>query len=80
MWTSVSGSFASERRSDADLRRRLREVGVQLELAQRPVVVEDDGARLRLAEAPLELLLQGVVDGRRPLGARGHVASSGRAG
>ena len=63
----------------ADLRRRLREVRVQLELAERAVVVEHDRPRPRPVEAPPEPLLELGVDGRRPASS-GRDGSSGRAG
>ena len=49
----------------ADLGCRLRQIGVDLELAQRPVVVEHDRSRTGAREPLPEPLLDGRVDGRR---------------
>ena len=48
----------------ANLRRRLGEVGVDLELAQRAVVVEHDRARTRADEPLADPLLDCCIDGR----------------
>ena len=62
----------------ADLRRRLGEIGMELELAERPVVVEHHRSSLRAAEAPLDLLLESRVDRRWALRVAVRVASSAR--
>ncbi len=52
----------------ADLRSRLREVGMELELTERPVVVEEDRALTRARETPREAFPNRVVQSGRPLG------------
>ena len=79
MCTSVVGKRGERAQECPDLGRRLREIGVELELAERPVVVEQDRALPGAGEAARDPLLDRVVDRRRPLRPRGRGASSGRA-
>ncbi len=67
MWTSVFGHLGERAQDRADLGRRLSQIGVHLELAQRSVVVEDDRPRTRTREPACEPLLDRGVDGGRTL-------------
>ena len=61
------GKRGERAQESPDLGRRLREVGVELELAERPVVVEQDRALPGAGEAARDPLLDRVVHRRRPL-------------